>query len=121
MTSQQKARTEALKGRPSWRSISYREFVEKSLLGFEDRADSMTLAALGLAGEAGEVADIIKKEVWHGKPRDRQHLIEELGDVRWYLELAAKILGVSMKQIEHANREKLVKRYPTGFATMSDE
>lgn len=39
---------------------------------------------LGLCGEAGEVADIVKKHLGHGHPLDRDKLIEELGDLLWY-------------------------------------
>ena len=42
------------------------------------------LAFLGLIGETGEVADILKKHLWHGADLDREHFIEELGDVAWY-------------------------------------
>lgn len=48
------------------------------------RAMPMACVALGLIGETGEVADIVKKHLWHGKPLDREHFIEELGDVAWY-------------------------------------
>lgn len=41
--------------------------------------------ALGLCGEAGEVADIIKKATFQGHPLDAEHIAEELGDVAWYL------------------------------------
>lgn len=47
-----------------------------------DRA--LSLCGLGLSGEAGEVADLIKKYFYHGKPFDRAKLIEEAGDVLWY-------------------------------------
>lgn len=76
-------------------------------------------AALGLAGEAGEIANIAKK-VWreHGeihRPEDelplgfgfRPALIEEMGDALWYLALLARCLGTDLESIAAANLEKL--------------
>lgn len=40
--------------------------------------------ALGLCGESGEVADIIKKATFQGHQLDKEHIAEELGDVAWY-------------------------------------
>lgn len=75
----------------------------------------LTLAALGLAGESGEVVDLIKKHLFHGKPLDLEQLIKELGDVRWYLESMAWVIGVTMQDIEEANIRKLRARFPQGF------
>jgi NTP pyrophosphatase (non-canonical NTP hydrolase) len=44
---------------------------------------ALAVAGLGIAGEAGEVADLIKKEIGHGHPVDRQKILGELGDVLW--------------------------------------
>lgn len=79
-----------------------------------------TMGTLGLVGEAGEVADEHKKVVFHGKTFDRDKTLKELGDVRWYLEYLADCYGFTMEEIEHANVEKLHKRYPEGFTVHSD-
>ena len=72
---------------------------------------------LGIAGEAGEVADYLKKVIYHGHPMDRDKLIKELGDVQWYIAIAASEADVSLSDIMEANIEKLRKRYPQGFST----
>ena len=54
-------------------------------------------AALGLAGEAGEFADVIKKVSFQGHQLDQNHLAEEIGDVLWYCALAATGLGIFLK------------------------
>ena len=72
-------------------------------------------AALGLCGEAGEAADIIKKHIFHDHELDRDGLIKELGDVAWYIAEAATVLGVSLEEVLSKNIEKLQKRYPEGF------
>lgn len=70
---------------------------------------------LGIAGEAGEVADQIKKYLHQGHPLDREKLFEELGDVAWYVALGATVLGVSLESVLEGNVAKLMKRYPQGF------
>lgn len=73
-------------------------------------------AALGLAGEAGEFADAVKKSRHQGHPFDPDKLIEEAGDALWYLAQAAHALGISLDDIAAANLTKLSARYPEGFA-----
>ena len=68
--------------------------------------------ALGLCGEAGEVADIIKKATFQGHPLDTEHIAEELGDVAWYLAITASAIGKNLDDIFAANVAKLRKRYP---------
>lgn len=72
-------------------------------------------AALGLTGEAGEVADLVKKCCYQGHELDFDAIVEELGDVAWYIALACQALGVSMENVLQINIEKLQKRYPDGF------
>ena len=72
-------------------------------------------AALGIAGEGGEVADIIKKHIFQGHELDREHVAKELGDVLWYIALGAHSIGYSLEQIMEMNVEKLRNRYPDGF------
>ncbi|MCS1393998.1 nucleoside triphosphate pyrophosphohydrolase family protein [Lysinibacillus boronitolerans] len=72
---------------------------------------------LGIAGEAGEVADLIKKAMFHGHVIDQVEVKKELGDVMWYLANIARLAGLSLDEIAEANIEKLKKRYPDGFST----
>lgn len=72
--------------------------------------------ALGLVGEAGEVADLIKKIVYHKHDVDREKMKEELGDVMWYLAALATCAGISLSDVARANVEKLERRYPNGFS-----
>ena len=71
--------------------------------------------ALGLAGEAGEVADLVKKTLFQGHDLDHEHIAKECSDVFWYLAETATALGYSLEEIMAANIEKLRRRYPEGF------
>lgn len=70
---------------------------------------------LGIAGEAGEVADLIKKTLHQGHMLDKKQLALELGDVVWYIALGCEVLGYDFEYILRMNIEKLKKRYPDGF------
>lgn len=72
--------------------------------------------ALGLTGEAGETADMIKKYIFHGHELDREALVKELGDVCWYVALLCKAIDVSLEEVLTKNIDKLKARYPEGFS-----
>lgn len=73
--------------------------------------------ALGLAGEAGEAAEHVKKGVLHGHGVDRGVLAGELGDVLWYVAGLATVYGLDLSDIMARNVAKLEARYPAGFTT----
>lgn len=75
--------------------------------------------ALGLTGEAGEVADIIKKHVFHGHDLDKDEIIKELGDVCWYAALLSYAIDIPLEDILQKNIDKLKRRYPEGFSEES--
>ena len=76
---------------------------------------SILNGVLGLTGEAGECADLVKKHLFQGHELDKEHLAKELGDVAWYLAVTAYALGYDLETILLMNVEKLWKRYPEGF------
>jgi len=94
----------------------YTQFVVRTC-GATDDKDRFILAALGIAGEAGEVADLAKKLLSHGYQEG--HAVkfrEELGDLLWYIALMCDILGFPLENVLAANVEKLRKRYPEGWS-----
>jgi NTP pyrophosphatase (non-canonical NTP hydrolase) len=86
----------------------------------KDERDSKFLAAMGLAGEAGEVCDLLKKHLLHGKELDRDELNKELGDVLWYLFHAFNAFGFTFEEVAEANVEKLCNRYPRQYGFPED-
>lgn len=72
-------------------------------------------AVMGLNGEAGEVIDHVKKVCFQGHELDREHLIEELGDVAWYLAVCCEAIDTTLEEVLQNNIDKLRKRYPDGF------
>lgn len=80
-----------------------------------NKTDKLLCGLMGLNGEAGEAIDICKKYYFQGHELDRKKLVDELGDVLWYIAEIATSLNVTIEDIAINNIEKLKKRYPEGF------
>ena len=70
--------------------------------------------AIGISGESGELLDAVKKWVIYGKPLDVENVIEELGDLEFYMEGLRAELGLTREAVIQANIAKLNKRYASG-------
>lgn len=71
--------------------------------------------ALGIAGEAGEIVDLVKKRMFHGHEMDKEKLKNELGDQLWYIARMAARFDLSLEEVAQGNIDKLKRRYPMGF------
>lgn len=71
-------------------------------------------AATGIAGESGEIVDAVKRWTIYDKPIDRAHVVEELGDLEFFLEQLRQELGITREETIANNIEKLGKRYHEG-------
>jgi NTP pyrophosphatase (non-canonical NTP hydrolase) len=86
-------------------SISSPEELEKLIFNF----------TLGLCGEAGEFADEIKKQYFHGHQKNKERLLLELGDLLWYLTALSMMLGSGLEEVTELNKQKLEQRYKEKF------
>lgn len=93
----------------------YQQGVTATWNAGKDPRDRKINATFGVAGEAGEFADLIKKEMFHGVPADPDKVLKELGDVLYYVTAAAIEYGFTLEQVAIANNKKLAARYPNGF------
>lgn len=104
-------------------SIDFTKYQKKSSStsgAFQDLYSDqarLAIAGLGLAGEAGEVVDYLKKVVGHGHKMDKDKLVKELGDVLWYVAEICSAIKVDMGDVAQKNIDKLKKRYPDGFTS----
>ena len=96
---------------------TYQRMAEKTARFTGKTRKRVVVAALGVAGEAGEVADIIKKVVGHGHKLDLPKLKDELGDVLWYIAELSSALGLDLEDVAFHNVTKLKQRYPKGFSS----
>ena len=81
-----------------------------------DAKGRAAIAAMGLAGESGELIDHLKKWAGHGHELDRTYLLMELGDILWYVAEIATIVGIDLGEVARVNERKLSMRYPKGFS-----
>ena len=72
-------------------------------------------AAVGIASEAGELQDALKKHIFYGREFDWTNAVEEVGDLLWYAALACEALGTTMEYVMEFNIAKLKVRYPEKF------
>ena len=75
--------------------------------------------AVGVSGESGELLDAIKKHVIYNKDLDRDNVIEELGDLEFYMEGLRQGLGISREQTLQANINKLGVRYGKTYSDLN--
>ena len=94
----------------------YQAETQKTAGEFDSATESLVSYALGIAGEAGEFANLVKKGVYHGHGLAVEKLVEEAGDILWYLARAMAVLNVSLDQVAEKNLAKLQRRYPDGFS-----
>jgi NTP pyrophosphatase (non-canonical NTP hydrolase) len=80
-----------------------------------EKMDTLHMA-VGVAGEAGELLDAVKKYVVYNKAADVENIVEELGDLEFYMERLRQIFGITRDQTLIANIEKLGVRYAKGYS-----
>lgn len=85
---------------------------------YPHQGNNVAYVTLGLAGEAGEVADKVKKLIRDDKgiltPDKKKEMIKELGDVLWYLAACASELGVDLEEVATQNAKKVEDRKSRG-------
>src|SRR6266404_3890311 len=90
--------------------VTYIQFVNQ--LAKRDTPQLMKLhAALGVCGEAGELADAVKKECIYNKQVDRANIVEELGDLAFYKQFVMNLYSITDEEVLQGNADKLSKRY----------
>lgn len=96
--------------------MTFKQYQKKSLKTalYPNRGNNFIYPTLGLTGEAGEVAEKIKKilrddegKITKGK---RKEILKELGDVLWYLAQLSTELKISLDEVAKTNLEKLFSR-----------
>lgn len=94
----------------------YREEIQRTMNKDLGEKEALAMLALGLAGEVGELVDMIKKYSYHGHEFDKTEAIKEMGDIYWYIHNLMNEMSISHKLVIDMNIAKLQKRYPKGFS-----
>lgn len=79
------------------------------------RAARLLHAGIGMETEVGEFLDQLKKHFFYGKDLDVVNLLEELGDLQWYIAIALDELKSTFDEIQQKNIAKLYLRYGVRF------
>lgn len=95
----------------------YQKEALRTASGMNKEIPMIVNGVLGLCGESGECADMVKKHLFQGHELDTEHMAKELGDVAWYIAVSAYAIGYDLETILQMNVDKLRKRYPDGFET----
>lgn len=70
---------------------------------------------IGVCTEAGELQDMVKKALIYKKPLDKVNVMEECGDLLWYIALCLDAAGYTMSECMERNIDKLRIRFPDKF------
>lgn len=100
---------------PHVTEYDYAHFVAQRFTKRHETEDGLMHAAVGIAGEGGEVLDAVKKVWVYGQQLNRENMVEELGDLEFYMEALRNLIGATRDEVLSANIAKLEKRYPTGY------
>lgn len=79
--------------------------------------EHVIMSILGLCGESGEVADLLKKQYFHNHSLDRSRITNEIGDVLWYIAELCTAFNLQLGEVAAANLLKLRQRYGSAFST----
>lgn len=97
-------------------NLSEYQYLSKRTLNKElTHEEVLANMCMGISGEGGEVSDIIKKHLFQGHELNYKDLIEEIGDVMFYIVNLCNVLGLDLETILELNFQKLFRRYPEGF------
>lgn len=96
--------------------MEYQEAVKRTMSKKLSEREKLSMLCMGLSGETGEVVDHVKKHLFQGHALDRQKVIDEAGDVLWYLTNLLNMVDASLDEVQTHNIEKLYGRYPEEFS-----
>ena len=100
----------------AWRQyqMTFEEYqIEAEKTAIYPKEHEIVYPALGLAGEAGEVANKVKK-ILRDKNFDRNGIADELGDCLWYIAALCRDLNIEMSEVAKGNLKKLKDRQNRG-------
>lgn len=91
---------------------SLTEYQQRAIRTANPDADLLVMSSLGLSGEVGEYNEIVKKYLFHHRQMKEVDVCLELGDILWYLAIAAHAQGLTLERVAEANIMKLSERHP---------
>lgn len=96
--------------------IEYQHLAQRTANKTLDPIEKIRNGCYGLCGEAGECIDLLKKFEFQGHEFNQEKMLDELGDVLWYIVQTAIGIGTTLEEVAQYNIAKLKARYPEGFS-----
>lgn len=96
--------------------IQYALYVSRLFKQMPDVEQTILHAAVGVAGEGGELLDAAKKYWAYGNPLDVDNVKEELGDLLFYIQAMANEIGTTLPELLQKNVDKLSVRYGSSYS-----
>jgi NTP pyrophosphatase (non-canonical NTP hydrolase) len=93
----------------------YQELAKRTSKKFLTPETEIATWALGVTGEAGDIASCVKKVFAHKNEAVKQGIKENIGDMLWYAAMICNFFNWNLEDCLKENIEKLKKRYPKGF------
>lgn len=90
------------------------DYQKQAFTTATEESQNIYYMTMGLTGEAGEIANKVKKVMRDGKQLDIEDIKHELGDVLWYVASFATVLGIDLEEVAQANLDKLASRKARG-------
>lgn len=91
--------------------LEFEAHVSRFMKSERSHEECLSNFALGIAGEAGEVVELIKKHLHHGNPLNREDLTEEIGGLLWYVQALATQAGITLTDAMAYNQAQLEARH----------
>lgn len=94
--------------------MNFNEYQEQAYTTANEQSKNMYYMTMGMTGEAGEIANKIKKVMRDGAVLDHNDIAKEIGDVLWYCAGLCTVLGISFDHVAKLNIAKLKSRKERG-------
>lgn len=101
--------------------ITYQQQAHRTLNYLETDQLNAIHMLLGLGSEVGELMDAYKKAIAYGQELDLTNVIEELGDIKFYISNFCTLLNINEDVVGQKNIDKLIARYPDKFSNENAE
>ena len=96
--------------------IEYQRLAQRTANPKLSEIERIRNGCYGLCGESGECIDVLKKHDFQGHTLAIDKILDELGDVLWYVAESAVGIGTTLEEVAQHNIAKLRARYPAGFS-----
>lgn len=96
--------------------IKHVKDLESKDIHWDKASPRLLHAVFGMVTESVELQDAIKKSLFYGKELDKENLLEEFGDFRFYYAMGCDELGFSDEEVKDVNVKKQRKRYGEKFS-----